>query len=176
MPLSRAGRHPRAVFPWRGPYYAATGATSPLRQLFLLYTAPSRIPVPELASLLADAGIATRVEVQASADLDTTALGPVVVSAQGWRSHPAWLHHERRTMGVSIWLLPEVDTRFAYEMYTGACFSNGNFPSLVCDDPLPPMDVHYTLPTRVSTRSASSARPAPRSASRPSRTPGASRS
>ncbi len=150
MPLSReqVGIH---VPNFRGsvPYYPATGPTSPLRHMFVLYAAPSRFPVPELVTLLAEAGLATKLEVQASADLETTGLGPVVVSAQGWRSHLAWFHHERRTMGVSIWLVPEGDPRFDYGVFTDARFSNGNFPSLVYGDPLPSVDVHYALPTRV---------------------------
>ncbi len=131
------------------PYYPPTGPTSPLRHLYVLYAALTKAPVPELVELLASVGIATRTDVEATVDLETTGPGPLVVSAPGWRSHPDWFRHEVRTRSVSIYRVADHDPRFAFDVFTDARFSNGNFPSLVYGGPLPPADSHYVLPTRV---------------------------
>ncbi len=131
------------------PYYPPTGPTSPLRHLFVLYAAPSDAPVPEVVSLLSGDGILSKVTVQATVDAEATGQGPLVVSPEGWHSHPSWFRHDRRSFGVDAYLVADQDPRFAYDVYTEARFSNGTFPSLLYGGKLPPVDSHYVLPTRV---------------------------
>ncbi len=150
MPLQRGavGIHVPS-YQGNAPYYPPTGPTSPLLHLFVFYAAPSEAQVPEVVSLLSSDGVLSKVTVQATVDAEATGQGPMVVSPEGWHSHPNWFRHDRRSFGVDLYLVADQDPRFGYDVYTEARFSNGNFPSLLYGGKLPPPDTHYVLPTRV---------------------------
>jgi hypothetical protein len=139
------------VDPGRGGtfYYPSAGITSPLRHAYVFYAARDGAPVPELVRELVGLGLLHETVVTAAIDVESTGVGPRLVSASVHQGREQWFRHDTRAFPVAIYATAPQDGRFEYETrrtQSGRPFAPPGFPSRMYADPLPPPDRHYVIP------------------------------
>lgn len=131
-------------------YYPSAGPTSPINHLFVFYAARFGQPLPELVADLLDRGMLTKETVQATADQETSTVGPQVVSPTGNYSNLTIYSHRSTSFSVEVYTTKPYDPALAYaiQMPVRQVWApTGSFPSRLYDVPLPANDRHYTIPT-----------------------------
>ena len=130
-------------------FYPSTGPTSPTRHPFIFHAAPADGAVPDLVADLAGRGLLKRSVVEATVDAEVGSVGPEVRDGPNgmFVSHPTVYRHTFRRFPVAIHETAAASPDFGYDVLTPIPYTPSNLPSRLYDVPLPPANVHYSVPT-----------------------------